>query len=424
MTIADVVALGVSASVGVSIFSVFSPATQLSGPAVIAALALALVPMCVFLVVYSVLAAAAPASGSSFVWPARFVHPYLGFIVSWLRLLAFAGAANIMGSVFVDYLSKIVPVPRLPIAIGLLTACGAVNYFGVGLTGKATRLLVGMKLLAIGAFIAFGLTRVRWQNFVPFAPHGMLGILATLLLLTGLFGGIESAAEVGDEIRNSRSNAPRGMALAVLASFIVYAGTGVVTIGVLGAPGTAAASAPLASAAGAIVGGSIAEYGMVTVALISIAAALNTLILVTSRFVFAMGRDGIFPSAVGSIHPRTGTPHLAITVTYALGLLSFLMPSSLIFLFLAANAPTVLKYGSNCIAAIRMVGRHPELLTSANVKLSPGAIRLWAVAGIVCAVGILAAGLAADLEANLLLALWAAIGSVYWALRIRHNRNI
>ena len=74
MTIADVVALGVSASVGVSIFSVFSPATQLAGPAVLLALALGLVPMCVFLVVYSVLAAVAPTSGSSFVWPARFVH--------------------------------------------------------------------------------------------------------------------------------------------------------------------------------------------------------------------------------------------------------------------------------------------------------------------------------------------------------------
>jgi APA family basic amino acid/polyamine antiporter len=332
-----------------------------------------------------------------------------------------------MGSVFVDYLAKLVAVPRLPMAIGLLTAVSALNYVGVGLTGKTTRLLVGAKLCAIAAFILAGIPRIDWHHFTPFAPHGVLGIFATLPLLTGLFGGIESAAEVGDEIRNNRTSAPRGMTLAVLASFIVYAGTALVTIGVLGAPSTAAARAPLASAADQIVGGSVASHGMVVIALISIAAALNTLILVTSRFVFAMGRDGILPSAVGDIHPRTGTPHIAIVVTYGLGLLSFLMPSSLIFLFLAANAPTVLKYGSNCVGALRLVARHPELLHSAQIRLSPRAIKLTAIAGVACAAWILLAGLAADVEANLLLAGWAVLGTGYWALRSRRaarDRNI
>jgi basic amino acid/polyamine antiporter, APA family len=417
MTITDVVALGVSASIGVSIFSVFSPATSLAGPAVLAALALALVPMCVFLVVYSVLAVVAPASGSSFVWPTRFVHPYLGFVVAWLRLLAFAGAANIMASVFFSYLSEVVSVPRLPVMLGLLTAFSAINYFGVGLTGKANRALVGAKLVAILGFIALGLPNVRWSNFFPFVPHGTLGVLATLPLLAGLFGGIESAAEIGDEIRNTRATAPKGMALAVLISFVVYAGTAVIIIGVLGAPAAAAGSAPLALAAGKLIGGPVALYGVVAIALISIAAALNTLILITSRFLFAMGRDGVLPTALGRIHPITGTPYVAIVTTYALGLLSFLLPSSLVFLFLAANAPTVLKYGSNCVAAIRMVNKHPALLETAALKLGPRAIRLWAYAGIGCAVGILAAGLATDLYANMLLAAWAALGSIYWALR-------
>lgn len=422
MTTADVVALGVSASVGVSIFSVFSPATSLAGPAVILSLAVALVPMCVFLVVYSVLAAAAPTSGASFVWPARFVHPYLGFMVSWLRLLAFAGAAHIMGSVFFDYLSEVVSLPRLPVMLALLSAFVAINFSGVGLTGKANRLLVGAKLAAILVFVVLGLPNVRWTNFTTFAPHGGLGVLAALPLLTGLFGGIESAAEIGEEIRNTRSSAPRGMALAVLTSFLVYAGTAVVTIGVLGAPGTAAAKSPLAQAAGALVGGPVALYGIVTVALISIAAALNTLILITSRFLFAMGNDGVLPRALGRIHPRTGTPHIAIATTYALGLLSLLLPPSLIFLFVAANAPTILKYGSNCVAVVRLAGDHPGLLASGALALSPRAVRFWGYAGIACAVAILIGGLVATWEANLLLALWAVIGSIYWALRMRGHQ--
>ena len=94
------------------------------------------------------------------------------------------------------------------------------------------------------------------------------------------------------------------------------------------------------------------------------------------------------------------------------------------FLFVAANAPTVLKYGSNCVAAIRMVNKHPTLLAPAALRLGPRAIKLWAYAGIACAVGILAAGLTTDLYANMLLAAWAALGSIYWALRTgRISRN-
>ncbi|HEY0339386.1 MAG TPA: amino acid permease, partial [Steroidobacteraceae bacterium] len=117
----DIVALGVSAAVGMSIFAITAPATAVAGPGMLISLALTAVPMSVFLVVYAFMGSAVPRSGSSYDWPARFVHPFLGFTVTWLRILGNAVSLGLMAVVFVSYLGKVVSIPEFPVMVGLLT---------------------------------------------------------------------------------------------------------------------------------------------------------------------------------------------------------------------------------------------------------------------------------------------------------------
>jgi amino acid transporter len=53
---------------------------------------------------------------------------------------------------------------------------------------------------------------------------------------------------------------------------------------------------------------------MVANVLVSSAAALWTTMLVLSRAVFAMGRDGLLPRALAQVHPKYGSPWVAIMV--------------------------------------------------------------------------------------------------------------
>jgi basic amino acid/polyamine antiporter, APA family len=48
--------------------------------------------------------------------------------------------------------------------------------------------------------------------------------------------------------------------------------------------------------------------------MVSILGFVNVTILANSRIVFAMSRDGLFLSAAGRVHPRYGSPHIAIAV--------------------------------------------------------------------------------------------------------------
>jgi APA family basic amino acid/polyamine antiporter len=421
MGIADVVAIGVSAAVGISIFSVVSPATAVAGPAMLGALALAALPMVVFAVVYAFMASADPRTGSSYVWPTLYVHPFAGFMVCWLRILGSAGALFLMAKIFSSYLSQFVVLPEPLVIVGLLTAVFALNVLGVGHAARTARWLTAFKLLVLGAFIAVGLMHLKPESFRPLAPHGIGGIVASLALLVGLFSGIESATEAGEEVRDSRRAVGVGLAWATAISLVVYLGVSVVAIGVLGAPKVADGSAPLADAAARFAGGWTVPVLVVT-ALVSISAAMNAQFLILMRFIYAMADDGALPAPIASIHPRWGTPWVAAVVTWLASLASMALPSALVFLFLAVNVPTVLKYLFNCLAAFRLVGRHPEIHAAAAFRLSARAVRGWAVAGLICAVVLLAAGVGADWRPYAVLAAWGAIGTVYWLLFPRRRR--
>src|SRR5690606_29437407 len=132
-----------------------------------------------------------------------------------------------------------------------------------------------------------------------------------------------------------------------------------------------------------------------------------------------MGRSGILPAALAKVHPRFGTPYVAVTVVFGLCALGLLMPLNLVFLFLAVNIPTLLKYGATSFAAIRVVRRHPDIYAAAPFRLPRGALQTWAWLGVICAIIVIVLGIEADWRPYTLLGGWAVIGVVYYLLRSR-----
>jgi basic amino acid/polyamine antiporter, APA family len=416
ITIVDVVAIGVGATIGSSIFAVMGPAAKLSGPGFLVALGLAAIPMAAFAVVYAFMGSAIPRSGASYDWPTYFIHPYVGFTVAWLRVIGNSGALTVTTLVLVNYLSAVVRLPRRPSMWMLLTAFFVANLVGVKVAAGVERVLVLFKVAAFGVFVFAGVPFVRLSHFVPLLGHGWGSILSTMPLLVSLYLGIESATEVGEEIKNSASVIARGLAVATSLSMLIYFAVAIVTLGVLGPTRLGASDAPLLAASAIFLG----KWGtplLVCAAVAAIGTAINAVFLTFSRFLFAMGRDGSLPAVLGRIHPRWGTPHVAIIAAYTCGVAGLFLPSSLVFLFLAVNVPTVLKYLTNCVCAIRLVNHHPELHAQARFHLSRRAVGLWSCGGIACALVIVVAGLGADWRPYGILGAWWFLGTVYWLWR-------
>jgi APA family basic amino acid/polyamine antiporter len=411
-----VVTFGAGTAIGVSIFSVLQPAAQLAGTGLLVGIGIAGLPMILFAIAYSYLGSALPVSGASYEWPRTFLHPLVGFAIAWLRIVANVGASVVLSLVLVKYASMVVELPLKATMAATITLVFGLNYLGVKIAAGAQTLMMGLLLLLLFAFVATGVADVDPARFATLFDHGWAGILAAVPLLTSLFLGIEAAADIGEEVRDAKRNLPLGIGIAIVLTAVVYGAVAWVALGVAGPEALAASDTPLLDAA-RVAFGAWAVPVIVGAATVSILKSMNAAALVFTRALFAMGRSGVLPAAFSSIHPRFGTPHVAVAFGWAAAMTGLLLPSSVMFLLLAVNIPTMLKYLACSLCASRVAQSHPEIHARSQLAWRPVVIRTVGYTGAACALLIAALGFDADWRPYALVGGWLAIGLVYYAWR-------
>lgn len=411
-----VVALGLGTAVGVSIFSAIAPAAKMAGPAMLFSALLAALPMYLIAISYAFLGSACPVSGASFVWPARFLHPAWGYYIGWARIVANVGAIVVLALVLVKYASMLVPLPTKPTMLAVLLLALLANLFGINIAARVQKILLAGMLVLFTVFVVWGgTTAVDVVRLQPLFPHGLHGMITATPLLMGLFFGIEAATEAGAEVKDSRRTIPLGIALSIGSATLLYLAVGFVALGVLGGDALGASDAPILDAAKRFMG-TAATPIVVLAAVLSIGKSLNALFALFSRSLYAMGLAGSLPTALGKIHPRWQTPHIALIAVFLLGCVGLLLPMELTFLFLAVNIPNLLKYSSICLAAARVTEHHPDLYEAAAFKFSKPRMRALGYTGALCALALIFVGLEADWRPYALLMAWMIIGILYRTL--------
>jgi len=417
----DLVMLGAGTAIGASIFSVLGPAAQVGGEGILIAVMLAAVPMILFGLVYAWMASALPRTAASFEWQRQFTHPLIAFAIVWLRILSNAVVMIVLARVLVNYLGMVVAVPEKPVMLAGFAAVFVLNYLGVAIAARAQTILMCLLLVVFAVFVAAGVPALKPQLFAHALEGGWTPIVAALPLMIQLFLGIETTTEVGEEVKDPKRVVPLGLALAIALTVVVYVSIAFTALSLVGAPALANSDAPLLTAAEAALGG-LATPLIVTAAVLALSKSMNAVFLVFSRFLYAMGKAGVLPAPLARLHPRFGTPHIATVVAFVVCCAGLLLPSSLLFLLLAVNVPTMMKYLGSCLAAYVVADRHPDIHAQARLKFSRTTVRVLAVLGMVAAVIIASLGFGTDWKPYALLAGWLAVGLGYYAMRSRRTR--
>lgn len=416
-----IVSIGIGSAVGVSIFSVIAPSTALAGPAMLIALLIAMAPMIIFAIVYAFMGSALPVSGASYEWPRRFIHPFVGFLISWLRIAGNIAALIVLSVVLVSYLSMALPLPQKPTIFAIFLLVFVLNIVGVSAAARWQSLMLVILLATCAILVFYSAPHLKMENFAPLLSKGWLGVFAAIPLMITLFLGIESAVEVGGEIKNPGRNIPAGIFISVVLTAMIYFSVAASALGVLGEADLGASSAPLLDAANIVLG----DWGkplILVCATVAIGTSINAIFMIFARFLYAMGRTGVLPSVLARIHPRFRTPHVASIVAFVFCCLGLLLPSNLIFLFLAVNIPTLLKYGAVSISAARLLKQEPALYANARFRPAKPVILFLAYLGAIVAIAVIALGISADWRPYAALGGWAALGVIYYLLNARRMR--
>ena len=286
--------------------------------------------------------------------------PYVGFlagVLQWLMLWLTAGG---LLSAFVDQVGLLVPgtgqgLPRAAIIVATVSLLAFVNVRGVAIGARVIEGAVVAKLLPLLVFLAVGVFFVQpaalaWPGWPPGDKLG-----ETVLLLIFAFVGIEVALVPSGEVRDPRRTVPRAIYLALGLTTALYLAIQAVAQGVLGAEMAQHAEAPLAAAAGrclgaggrllVLAGGAVSMFGYLCGDMLS-----------SPRSLYAFGRDGFLPRALGRVHPSYHTPHVAIVV-HAVTAALLATSSSFRYLALLSNVSVLTLYFLCCAAALRLVSQ-------------------------------------------------------------------
>jgi amino acid transporter len=282
-------------------------------------------------IVLAELAHKLPSAGSYFTYLSRTLHPYVGFLATWLYFFAFplvgAQAGDAMGATVHDVL-KAEYGWNFPWWAFLLIALAVTTIACLpGVTvGIRTLFILSMfefavvLALAISGLFSPGPGGFSFGGFNPGnTPHlstFYLGITFAIFALTGW----DAAAPMAEETANPRATVGRGVILSIIIMgiFLVVCAWGLsVGWGIHHTTSFVNAS----DNPGFIIAKRVWGSGwiIVLIALInSTVAVLISSMNASTRMWFRMARVGALPSYLGEVHPRWQTPANAIWTQTAL----------------------------------------------------------------------------------------------------------
>jgi amino acid transporter len=349
-----------SMSVVMGIFATYDDVLGSSGPVGIWLFPVIGVGQLLVALVYAQFAARIPLSGGTYAWASRLANPRVGWAFGWM---AFLGAAT------------------APVAIdnALATQC-LMPLFGME-ANETTGRVITVVLLVVQAALAIAATRiVGWVNSLSVAVElGILfvlgiafvvavvvsgdghtenlfsrgvaegnptyfaiggGLMASALMGLNTLVGFETAANMSEEAEDAVRTVPR----AIIGSVLASAGLGflfliVLTIAVKDVPAASASESPVAEIMRQQFGPGLERPFLAVIAVAFFGAALVA-VASTSRYIFAMARDGRFPAhrLMQRVNRRTHTPIPATLLVLSIGVvLMFVLPGAALIQLIATG---------------------------------------------------------------------------------------
>jgi APA family basic amino acid/polyamine antiporter len=277
-----------------------------------------------------------PRSGGQYVFARRALGPYAGFIVGWSDWMSTCATNAAVSIVIGEYSSALLKLwlPGdetrfiVPIAAAVVLGFALLNWRGIRLGNAAqnfTSLLKALIFLGIvAACFLFGQRGVEADPVAAAAvtvPTGLALFTAFMLALQSVmytYDGWTGPIYFSEEIRNPARDIPRAMMGGALGIIGIYALFNLALLYILPFSKMAGENFAMGAAAGLIFGpaGDAIARTLMVVCLLS---GINAYVLMTSRVLFSMSRDGLFSARATTVNAG-GTPTVALLLSTVVAL--------------------------------------------------------------------------------------------------------
>ncbi|MFT4095188.1 MAG: amino acid permease [Niabella sp.] len=367
----DLTALGIAAVIGAGIFSSIGKASSDGGPGVVflyifTAIACGFAALC-----YAQFASTVPVSGSAYTYSYVAFGEIFAWIIGWDLLMEYAIGNIAVAISWSDYFTRLLNMAGLHIPDWLtmdyvtakhgfteanhlitqgtvLTALEPslaerfsawstapqilgfrlimdlpallitllityIVYVGVKESKNSANLMVLLKLAVIFLVIVVGAFYINKDNWSPFMPTGIPGILKGVSAVFFAYIGFDAISTTAEECKNPQRDLPKGMIYSLIICTVIYVAVALVLTGMVpyfklnvGDP-----LAMVFEARGL-------KFISIVVAVSAIIATASVLLVFQMgqpRIWMSMSRDGLLPKIFSRIHPRYKTPSFSTILT-------------------------------------------------------------------------------------------------------------
>jgi amino acid transporter len=188
-------------------------------------------------------------------------------------------------------------------------------YIGIRESKRASNVMVALKLAVILLVIVLGAFYVNPNNWSPFAPNGVSGVLKGVSAVFFAYIGFDAISTTAEECKNPQRDLPRGMIYSLIICTVLYVLISLVLTGMVNHKDLAVGD-PMAFVFGPEGANLPWIKGVVAIsAVIAMATVLLVFQLGQPRIWMAMSRDGLLPPIFSAIHPKFKTPWFSTIVT-------------------------------------------------------------------------------------------------------------
>jgi basic amino acid/polyamine antiporter, APA family len=270
-------------------------------------------------------AALFPKAGGIYVYLHAAYGRLTAFLFGWLILIISPALNGAVALVFGEYVSRLLsltaPQARLTAAAAIVVVAAS-NYrsvrYGAGIQQLTTAAKVTAILaLTVAAFVAGQDGPAHWHSDAGLAPRTWGGFGLALVAVLWAYNGWQDVTYVGGEVREPQRTLPRAILGGTFSVMLIYLAINAAYLHVLSVGGMA--DSPLVAAEVAVrLVGRAGDAAIAALVCVSTFGTLNGGLLVFPRVFFAMADDGLFFRKVAAVHPRFGTPHVAIVLSAVL----------------------------------------------------------------------------------------------------------
>lgn len=248
-----------------------------------------------------------------------------------------------------------VPWVRVLIILSVFAGIAVINIRGVRYGLRLSVALTVIKiaplaLLVIGGLFVIDPSKLVWHGVPPLKSVGE----ASVILFYAFFG-FEAALGMSSEIVRPSRTVPRGILMGLLIIAGLYVGLQIIAQGMMG-NALADSKAPLVDVAKLVFG----PWGagiMIAAVIISTTGCIAGDLLATPRVLNAFAQQGQLPHPIAAIHPRYGTPAVAIAAYTGISAV-LALSGTFRQLLTVASAGTLIVYFICCLGVLRLRSRN------------------------------------------------------------------